>query len=218
MKRLLTFSAFLVLFACQQTDNKSTTNIIPDSVPIENPIETTFSKLDTTPKPTLFFTNFTNYLDSVGYIADTARAKIVSYRVLENSSIVFFNNRPFYKVSLINPDILSAKKSFEIQPFQDTTVDYNIFNKSTSTFAYYYRQNIKGSWIEDGIIEEWNFKSEKEAKKAFIELNKIKNMVYFNTFSFTLQTDNYLYIFHTRASAFDINMKKLFNIFKQRRK
>lgn len=105
---------------------------------------------------------------------------------------------------------------FEIEPFKDSTVNYRILENFENAFGYYYRQNIKSDWIEDGVIEEWQFLTESEAKGALIQINKIKDMAYFNTQSFTIQHDSILYIFHTRASAFDLTLKKIYQEFEKR--
>jgi hypothetical protein len=121
---------------------------------------------------------------------------------------------------LLNPtnhQIQKANKIFQGNTRINTpTVDFEVFLKPISIFAYYYRQNIKSEMIEDGVIEEWRFGTNFEASQAFIEINKIKDIVYFNTNSFTLLHENHLYIFHTRASAFDITLRKFYRTFKQR--
>jgi len=168
------------------------------------------------PKPSTYFVGFTNYLDSAGYISDSSRARKVSPRDLSNSRIIIIDSKPFFVISPINHDVLLSKESLKGNYIFDTmVVDYDIFRKPTSILAYYYRQNIKSTTIEDGVIEEWNFASESEAKKAMSQLNKVHDLVYFNTRSFLFQTKNYLYIFHTRASAFDITLRKFYKTFKQ---
>lgn len=61
--------------------------------------------MDTTPRPTDDFINFTNYLDSIGYIADINRAKIVSHRALKKAKIDYYANKPFYKLIKKNSEI-----------------------------------------------------------------------------------------------------------------
>ncbi len=131
--------------------------------------------------------------------------------VLEKNNIHIFSNRPFYKLSKKNPDIIAAKDWFETQPFKDSSVNYEILERVENAFGYYYRHNIKSDWVEDGVIEEWQFSTENEAKEAMEQLNKIKHIVYFNTRSFTLLNRNQLYVFHTRASAFDNTLKNHFD-------
>jgi len=212
---------FLLLFflSCVQTntdkkiENVDTLKINKDSI---EDIEIRSIMLGTIPRPTNDFFNFTQYLDSIGYISDTSRAKIVSYRVLEKVKIDFFSGRPFYRLSKKNPDISFTENWLETQHLKDSTVNYRIFENFENAFGYYYRQNIKSHLIEDGVIEEWQFSTEMEAKEALVEINKIKHMVYFNTASFTLQHDSILYIFHTRASAFDLTLKKFHAEFAKR--
>ncbi|MFO7657155.1 MAG: hypothetical protein R6W78_08815 [Bacteroidales bacterium] len=223
MKQVQIILFFLLLFfsSCVQTntdkqfENFDTLKTNKDSI---EDIENRPIMLDTSPRPTNDFINFTHYLDSIGYISDTNRAKIVSYRVLGKVKIDFFSGRPFYRLSKKNPDIFFTENWFETQPFKDSTVNYRIFENFENAFGYYYRQNIKSNLIEDGVIEEWQFLTEVEAKEALVQINKIKHMVYFNTASFTLQHDSILYIFHTRASAFDLTLKKIHEEFEKSKK
>jgi hypothetical protein len=219
MRQILLFT--FILFGCEQTkqpdDSIAASQPTKDSVLMKKVESQTIVETDTLPKPTTQIVNFTNYLDSIGYIADTIRAKKTSHQ-LTNATIVLSDSKPFYLLSPTTHEIQKSKQFLKGNYiFDSLTVDYDIFLKPISIFAYYYRQNIKAEFIEDGIIEEWNFRTANEANQAFNELNKIKDMVYFNTNSFILQQDNYLYIFHTRASGFDITLRKFYTTFKQRR-
>jgi hypothetical protein len=220
MKRILIFS--LLLVGCNQTKQQDKSSIATSQAKIDTieqlKIENrAIIQSDTSLKPTIQFLTFTNYLDSIGYISDTTRAKKSEHH-LSNSTLVLFNNKPFYSVNPTNHEIQKSKQFLKgNESFDTLTVDYEIFLKPISLFAYYYRQKMKSAMIEDGVIEEWNFRTSKEALQAFTEINKIKGFVYFNTNSFTLVHENYLYIFHTRASAFDITLRKFYTTFKQRR-
>lgn len=223
---------FFILFFCscgqQKQQDKSLIADQPttDSILMKVVDSNIVVQSDTNPKPTIYFLNFTDYLDSMGYNADTIRAKKVSQQ-LSNATIVRFGDKPFYIVNPTKHEIQSGWESLNGNYYYDslkTNLDYNIFLKPTSIFAYYYREDKNETLIEDGIIEEWQFKTDTEATHALTELNKavvgkmkIKDLVYFNTSSFTLQKDNYLYIFNTRAAAFHITLRKFFQTFKQRR-
>lgn len=219
MKRILIFS--LLLIGCGQTKQQDKSRIASNQPEIDSleqqKIESqTIVTSDTLPKPTIWFLTFTNYLDSIGYISDTARAKKTEHH-LSNSKLSLFNNRPFYCLIPTNHEIQKSNQFLTgITSFDTLTVDYEIFLKPISIFAYYYRQKIKSEMIEDGVIEEWNYRTANEAMQAYTEINKIKDFVYFNTNSFTILHENYLYIFHTRASAFDITLRKFYKTFKQR--
>lgn len=169
-------------------------------------------------QPTDAFLSFTNYLDSSGYISDTARAQITELS-LNRSKIGYFENKPFYVLVPKNHAIQQTKQFLKnFKKFDTLTVDFDIFLRPISIFAYYYRQKNKSELIEDGVIEEWHFSSKNEAQQAFTEINKMKEFVYVNTSSLTLVRENKLYIFHTRASAFDITLGNFYERFKERLK
>jgi len=166
MKQILIFS--LLFFCCKQ-NIKSQANVQPS-----NSI-----------KPTNRFFNFTNYLDSIGYIADTSRARKIAGREFDHSSVILVSNNPFFRINPSSHEILLTKEWLKGNSKFDTmNVDYEIFKKPKTIFAYYYRHNIEGDLIEDGVIEEWIFKTDNDAKKALNELDKIKDLLYFNTASF----------------------------------
>ena len=197
MKRILIFS--LLLVGCGQTkqqDNSRVSSIQDEVNSIEQQkIEShRIVPSDTSPKPTIYFLKFTNYLDSIGYISDTSRAKKTEHH-LSNSTVVLLNGKPFYSLIPTKHEIQKANQYLQGNTSFDTlTVDFGVFLKPISIFAYFYRQNIKSEMIEDGVIEEWNFGTNNEALQAFNEINKIKDFVYFNTNSFTLLHENYLFI------------------------
>ena len=93
MKRLTLFT--LILFGCgqvrQQDENAITESLIKkDSVTEQKISNQTIVQSDTSPKPTAYFLNFTNYLDSIGYIADTVRAKKIFESQLCNRMVSWF--------------------------------------------------------------------------------------------------------------------------------
>jgi len=210
---LIIFSSCVQTNTNQQVDNADTLELRKGA---DKVFKNNTTAPDTSPGPTIAFINFSCYLDSIGYIADISRAKIVSYRVLENAKIKYFSNRPFYRLLKKNPDVFLMKDRFKSQPVKDSTVNYKIFENANYAFGYFYRQNIQGNWIEDGVIEEWQFLNDEDAKEAMNQINKIKHLVYFNTRSFTLQHNNILYIFHTRSSAFELTLNKNFKEFVKR--
>ena len=221
MRRILFIS--LIFFSCGQTKQQDKSSIADqptiDSIEKKVVDGNVVAQPDTNPKPTTFFLDFANYLDSIGYIFDTVRAKKVSQQ-LSKATIDIFDSKPFYFVNPTKHEIQSSWQSLNGNYYFDslkTKLDYDIFLKPISIYAYYYREDKKETLIEDGIIEEWQFKTDTEAAHALSELNKVKDLVYFNTSSFTLQKDNYLYVFNTRAAAFHITLRKFFQTFKQRR-
>lgn len=174
-------------------------------------------QIDSNYPPTQTFVIFTYFLDSSGYIADTLKAKNVTYPVLKKAAIEFYLGKPFYKVNILNHDIFSTKDWIKGNSIYDSTnIDYEIFKHVRSLHAFYFRQKKSDKWAEDGVIEEWMFSTSKDAKLVYVEFNKIKNLIYFNTESYTFQKGNYLYVFHTRASFFDKNLLKIFTQFKDK--
>jgi len=157
---------------------------------------------------------FTDYLDSIGFISDTLRAKVTETE-LRLSEISYSNNKPFYTLNPKKHEIQQSKKFVErLKKNDPLNVDFDIFLKPKMIFAFYYRQQKNSNLIEDGVIEEWHFTSKSEAQQAFSEIEKINDLVYVNTFSFILVNENQLYIFHTRASEFGTTLEKMFEAFK----
>jgi len=208
-------SNYVIVFVCSfllscNTNNDSankSSSIEDTSIPVLLEKDSVAIVSDTI-LPSNIFCEFVSYVDSVGYISDTIRAKKVSYHVLQKVNIKHYCNGTFYRLDNENFGIV-FKEKYDL----NKDINYKVFDKIMHAFGYYYREDKEGSLIEDGVIEEWFFSNENDAINAIQELNKIKQMVYFNTRSFTIQHKNYLYVFHTRASAFDPTLEKLYNKF-----
>ena len=99
-------------------------------------------------------------------------------------------------------------------PQKSNTVDYNVFREAVTIYGYFYREDTQSDWIHDGMIEEWKFENLEDAERALIEIQRIGYDLYFNTESYYLQKNNYLYLFHTRAAAFNLTLKKFYKEFK----
>ncbi|MBU3660173.1 MAG: hypothetical protein FGM14_09900 [Flavobacteriales bacterium] len=202
MKQLSLFLITLVFLSCKSSNLQNHSKKVKE---ISN-------------QPTDLFLNFTFYLDSVGFICDVARAQSIESD-LNHSKIIHLNNKPFFVLIPKKHEIQRTKQFLKILKVVDTlVVDFKIFLKPIFIFAYYYRQKKESNFIEDGIIEEWHFNSKSDALKAFTEINKIKEFVYVNTYSFILIDENKLYIFHTRASAFKNTLQKIHQAFNERLK
>lgn len=162
-------------------------------------------------KPTIRFEQFAAYLDSEGYGFDTARtAKLNGYEV-KNAVLLDSGNYVFYRLDPQDHPILRNKANWA--PNQQ--IDYEAFAKASFVFTYHYYCKNEIIFNEDGVIEEWHFQSTSEAKKAQQEFDKIKSLVYFNTDAFSFQSGNQLYLFHTRAAAFDETLERFYNTFKK---
>ncbi len=159
-------------------------------------------------KPTKRFEEFAVHLDSAGYVSDTDRSERLEpdlttaarYRYKEN---VFF---------IIDPEdhtILQNRQRDVSAP-----VDYAALEQVQCISAYYYYDKNETIVREDGVIEEWQFETPAKAEKALKELDKIRESVYFNTDSFAFQSDSCVYLFHTRAAAFDETLERFYTDFK----
>ena len=163
-------------------------------------------------KPTAAFEDFTAYLDTAGYLSDTSRTQklladeVKDALVFHSGKSVFFIQAPEHQLILRNKENWGANKQ----------VDYAAFEKALFISVYYYYGKDRKIVVEDGVIEEWQFRTAGEAKKALHEFNKIKDLVYFNTDSFSFQSMNRLYVFHTRAVAFNETLEQFYTTFRKR--
>ncbi len=221
-KKQFGYLIFILFIACQSNQKNEAIEEIPkskeDTVVNQTISEEKKTVVDTLPKPSIPFQEFTLYLDSIGYSSDTIRARKIATWQNNELPLILVNNKPFFKIDPSNHHILSSEESLKGNYRYDSlTVNYLAFKKAISIFTYYYRENVKSKFIADGTIEEWNFKTDTEAKAALRELDKIKDLYYFNTRSYSFQADNYMYIFHTRASAFELPLKRIYTKFRERR-
>lgn len=65
------------------------------------------------------------------------------------------------------------------------------------------------------MIEQWEFKNENIARKAFKEISEFAMIAYFNTNPYLFRKENYIFIFHTRAMAFSYGQEDLYLKFKE---
>jgi hypothetical protein len=162
-------------------------------------------------KPTAAFQKFTAYLDTLGYSSDTNRTKslgdVKDATVFHSAEASFFVSHPSDHL------ILRNQKNWGL----NVPVDYTSFENASVVSSYHYFSKDKEALMrEDGVIEEWQFPTADEAKKAFQEFNKIKGQVYFNTDSFSFQSKNHLYIFHTRAAVFNETLERFYEALQTR--
>ena len=67
--------------------------------------------------------------------------------------------------------------------------------------------------MSDGVIEQWEFSTEKEATEALKQLRESAFDVYFNTNPYFCCIENKLIVFHTRAMRFSYDQKAIFDRF-----
>lgn len=222
MNRLVIIFVLIFCFSCKNekqdspifdTDYKT---IVPkDSIVFHKrtEIDEETKVLDGMPIPQ--FIEFANEIELGRWKCDTARAKKV-YGLGKDSSgkIVFFDSKPFYKFTFENTTVGRISK---IDYFKDKLEGFNVevFEKAKSVWMYFYRDDIDDNWIEDGIVEQWEFESNELAIIAYNDIRKKSPQVFFfNTTPYFYQFNNYLFIFHTRAMAFSYDQKKVFEDFK----
>ncbi|MFI5141579.1 MAG: hypothetical protein ACHQII_04405 [Bacteroidia bacterium] len=211
------FILAFVLTACNNTtpkENKVTAttkqaNLV--AAPVDS-VETT--SVDNSNQPSRLFIDMTNYLDSIGFTYDTIRIKKVNY--FSNHDCFIFGTKAFYKLTPKKIMVFSTLPFIQNCCNVDTaTLKFSVFNSVKNIYGYFYSEKNKSdNFIIDGVIEEWQFSSDKEAQNAAIEINKIKRCVYFNTASYLSKYGKSLFIFHTRAAAFENILKKTIAHFK----
>ncbi len=153
--------------------------------------------------PSMVFRKFVQEIEKDGWVSDTARVKQLDMYNLSNAELRMQNNLPFYTLS-----------------YEDTHVDQIIdgneeeaLSKVQQIWAYYCRDKTHAYIISDGVIEEWQFEDASSAEAAFNAFNRQKTNLYFNTEPYFHQIKTSVYVFHTRAMAFSLDQKGVFEKF-----
>lgn len=185
--------------------------------------------------PTDRFIDITDFLDSCGFIPDTARVKKVPYYwvFLRTNRIEVTQGRPFYLMDTISNPV------FTFLNMQNPAMDYwerpnkgalldslclsfltqRIFHNVESVLGYYFRDKSLPSLdfnglTTDGFIEEWKFSNESEAIKVEMALNggnyPLYRFIYFNSICNLVRSKNHLYLMYSRSSWADREINKLF--------
>tara|TARA_B100000508_G_scaffold4648_1_gene3719 strand:+ start:975 stop:1739 length:765 start_codon:yes stop_codon:yes gene_type:complete len=189
-------------------------------------------------KPCIEIQKFVEEIERIGWISDTNRVeKVGFYKELNRKNIEIFNDRPFYRIDFENSDLYDYCKYEPIEKAPDSnsiqgdlvhenhrspiekafdSVDIELFHNAISIWAYFYREKDAKDWISDGIIKQWEFVNSQKAKEAMKQLEKVASIMYFNTRPYYYQIDNKVIIFHTRAMAFSLDQKKLFDLLRKK--
>ncbi|WP_299103165.1 hypothetical protein [uncultured Winogradskyella sp.] len=222
MRSLISFFVLIICFSCKKekqsipvVENKKEVIEAADSTTLYKESQSNKKDVLGDNSPIHEFIVLTNRLELGRWKHDTIRAKKI-YGLGENSSKkpVFFKEKPFYELTFDETGISRFVKS---KNFKDELEDFDVevFENTVSIWSYFYRDDMDDNWIEDGIIEQWEFKTQTLAKIAHENIEKKGGTVfYFNTNPFFYTYKNYLFIFHTRAMAFSYDQKIIFEDFK----
>lgn len=175
-------------------------------------------------------------IDSSGYLYDSIKLR-KSYRHFDSVKILTLDGYLFYETKITNTVPFTTLKSvrsrvgrkakedmdsLELQEFHvrkaKMVMDVNLLEKVQSIYSYHYvlkKTTTSGPLrtFEDGIIEQWQFESKEVAKMAGEEIGKKAVFAYFNRGAHVCYLNNYVYIFHSRASAFYTTLEKFFDWF-----
>lgn len=153
--------------------------------------------------PSNIFIDFVKKIEKDGWGSDTARVKQLNMYNLNNAELRMHKNLPFYAFSY---------EETGVEQIIDGN-DAEALSEVQQIWAYYYRDKTHQYIISDGSIEEWQFEDASNAEEAFKAFNRQKTNLYFNTEPYFYQIKSSVYVFHTRAMAFSIDQKKVFEKF-----
>ncbi|MEN9440426.1 MAG: hypothetical protein RLZ33_502 [Bacteroidota bacterium] len=153
--------------------------------------------------PSNIFIDFVKKIEKDGWGGDTARVKQLDMYNLNNAELRMQKKLPFYALSY---DETGVEQIIDGN-------DAEALSKVQQIWAYYYRDKTHAFIISDGVIEEWQFEDTSNAEAAFNAFNRQKTNLYFNTEPYFYQIKSSVYVFHTRAMAFSIDQKRVFEKF-----
>lgn len=175
-------------------------------------------EIDSSKIPSQTFFKLIEFIDSSGYIHDTAFIhKVGMYRY--SDSVVYFEKIPFF---ILNPSesyavevSVTSKNDANLSKYSEFYFNEKIFLEAKHIFAFYYREKNMDDWVTDGFVEEWYFEDSIKAEKALLDFKKNNRHMYFNTASFGKRKKNRLYIMYTRAAGFGIFLDKVYQELKR---
>lgn len=211
--RVLIFLVLIIFIGCDEVHHNEMNSqperkhIFSDSTHT-NSLKTTALNIDNFPSVEL--QDFIKEIEKENWISDTVRLQNTPiYQELNRDEIVYFNNSPFFPIYFENTRLFKTYKSNLIADSSFAT-----FKKVENIWAYFYRDKNATNMLTDGVIEQWEFSTKKQAQNAYKKLTKIGDLVYFNTTPYFYNLDNKLFIFHTRAMKFSFKQAKVFKKFK----
>lgn len=235
----------LFILSCTNTNNNNTRSNIDSTKSSTDtsqiiPMDSTLIVSNTIEEPTpinLEFLDLAKAIDSLGYLYDSVRLR-KSYRGFDSVKIIHEKGYLFYKTELKNTVPFSKNNfirkqlrygevkemdSIELEKFKawkkERVLDFKQLEKVKSIYSYHFIvKKSRGSYNSDGIIEQWEFDSEENARIAAEDLGKKERFVYFNRGAYVCHLKNYVYIFHSRASGFYTPLKNFITLFVERNK
>ena len=213
MKKITVILLTLTIISCEYNTTKKTIDNSQTDTNLINGKDTVIIVKELyKDEPIKYFYTLIDTIEKLGWIADTNRPKKVTiYKNLKSSKIQKFNNKPFYIIDLAEHEIFTWENSAN---HLTDSLNYSLFKKAKSIWAYFYRNKFDKITIRDGVIEQWEFDDETTAELALQNLEEVYPLPYFNTQPYYHQVKNYLFIFNTRASAFSYSQKEIYEIFK----
>lgn len=203
--------------ACSSSNNPPsnfTTSNPTDSITATDTTNNTVASNPSPPQtptiaPPQALQTFVAVLDSLGWVADTARLKKVSiYKELQQASKTYFQGFPFYTISFEESRLAHTLKHHNLKGLNE-----DLFKQAVHIWGYFYREKKHSSLISDGVIEAWEFDNQALANRALEQIQAVGGFIYFNTQPYFCSWKQFLIIFQTRASAFSYDQKPLFNRF-----
>lgn len=210
----------------------------PDTLTIQSEtIDTSITDLQPVKQiVTKEFLDLVKYLDSLGFIGDSARFQ-KTYRRVNQQRPLKIENYLFYELTLeetvpiLEHDFLVGDRTAFEENRMDSTelkrwnewrerweINKPLLVKVEKIIAYFYVEKSlfdgtgSGTYY-DGIIEEWKFPDIQSAKDAADDLSKKETMVYINRGAYICYLDKYMYVFHSKSAGFYTPLKKFVNYF-----
>jgi hypothetical protein len=208
MKKIIGTILFLLAVCCNNEGNKSRIGYRVDKA--AKTVQTWDSLSDI---PTRNFVTIVRLLDSLEYSSDATRSnKSRNYKEIVESEVRFFDGFPFYKIDKEKTKILWWNT---LVRQKEDSIETKIFEEAESVWGYFYSKTETRYLTVDGIIEQWTFPDNTTAETALDDLRSFYPLPYFNTEPYYLTDGKFLFVFHTRASAFSYRQKEFFNKFRE---
>jgi len=221
MRILFIIGISIFLSSCQNNDASKeikSEDKLTDTTVTNTKTKEVAVKIDSSKIPSPTFLKLIEFIDSSGYMHDTAFIhKVGMYRY--SDSVVYFEKKPFFimepKESYAVEVSVNSKSNANLSEYSEFYFNENLFLEAKHIFAFYYREKNMDDWVTDGFVEEWYFEDSIKAEKALLDFKKNNRHMYFNTASFGKREKNRLYIMYTRAAGFGMFLDKVYQELKR---